>query len=134
LNWIVINQSRTPLTYPDYYLYGNPKLDSGQALNHWFNTSKDIWVQRPPNTLRTAPLRSPNIRRQTAPQVDLALNRDFFIREGHKFQFKVSAYNMTNTPIFGFPNTDPTSPLFGVVPITQINNARSVELGFRYAF
>ena len=73
-------------------------------------------------------------RRHTAPQADLGLTRQFFVREGQRFEFKVSAYNATNTPIFNFPATDPSSPLFGVVPITQINNPRSVELGFRYAF
>jgi hypothetical protein len=122
------------MSYPDYYINGNPKLDSGQTFNRWFNTSKDIWVQRPADTLRTAPLRSPNIRRHTAPQLDLALNRSFAIRERHTVQVKVSAFNATNTPIFNFPTTDPSSPLFGVVPITQINNPRSVELGFRYFF
>jgi hypothetical protein len=134
LNWVSIIQSGTPMTYPDYYLYGNPKLSSGQDLNRWFDTSKEIWVQRPADTLRTAPLRSSNIRRHTAPQVDLGLNRDFRITEGHTFQFRVSAFNLSNTPIFNFPNTDPSSPLFGVVPITQINPPRSVELGFRYVF
>jgi hypothetical protein len=91
-------------------------------------------VQRPPNTQRTAPLPGPNIRRHTARQVDASLNRDYFIRVGHKFQFKVGAYNLTNTPIFGFHTTDPASPLFGVVPITQFNNPRSVEWGCRYVF
>lgn len=80
------------------------------------------------------PFRSSNIRRHTAPQTDLTLMREFYIREGHKFQFRVTAFNLTNSPIFNFPNTTPTSPLFGVVPITQINLPRSVELGFRYAF
>jgi hypothetical protein len=122
------------MSYPDYYIYGNPKLSSGQTLDKWFNTSKDIWVQRPADTLRTAPQRSPNIRRHTAPQADLGLIRQFFVREGQRFEFKVNAYNATNSPIFNFPTTDPSSPLFGVVPITQINNPRSVELGFRYAF
>ena len=56
------------------------------------------------------------------------------MREGHTMQFKVSAYNMTNTPIFNFPNTSPTSALFGVVPATQLNLPRHVEIGFRYAF
>ena len=134
LTWTTVIQSGPPMSYPDYYIYGNPKLSSGQTLNNWFNTSKDIWVQRPADTLRTAPLRSPNIRRHTAPQADLGLTRQFFIREGQRFEFKISAYNATNTPIFNFPTTDPSSPLFGVVPITQINNPRSVELGFRYAF
>ena len=122
------------MSYPDYYIYGNPKLSSDQSLARWFDTSRSIWVQRPADTLRTAPLRSPNIRRHTAPQLDLALNRDFLIREGHRLQLKASAYNFTNTPIFGFPTTDPASPLFGVVPFTQANNPRSVELGLRYFF
>jgi len=134
VNWVSVIQSGPPMSYPDYYIHGNPKLQSGQKLEKWFDTSRDIWMQRPADTLRTSPLRSPNIRRHTAPIVDLALNRDFFIREGHRFQLKASAFNMTNTPIFGFPATDPSSPLFGVVPITQINSPRSVELGFRYVF
>ncbi len=133
-NWISVIQSGPPMSYPDFYLNGNPKLASGQTLNRWFDTSRSIWLQRPADTLRTTPLRSPNIRRHTAPNIDLALNRNFRIREGHTFQFKVSAFNAANTPIFNFPNTDPNSPLFGVVPFTQINSPRSVELGFRYVF
>jgi hypothetical protein len=127
-------QPGPPITYPDWYVYGDPKLKSGQTLDHWFDTSKSIWVQRPPDTLRTTTLRSPNIRRHSAPQLDLSLARNFRIKEGHQAQFKVSAYNSTNTPIFDFPNTSPSSPLFGVVPINQINLPRSVEIGIRYTF
>ncbi len=133
-NWISVIQSGTPMSYPDFYIQGNPKLTSGQTLNRWFDTSRSIWVQRPADTLRTTPLRSPNIRRHTAAQVDFALNRDFLIREGHRLQLKVSGFNVSNTPIFGFPNPDPISPLFGVVPPTQVNPPRSVELGLRYFF
>ncbi len=39
--------------------------------------------------------------------------------------------NFTNTAVFGAPNTSPSSSLFGVVPVTQINLPRDVELGFR---
>lgn len=133
-NWVSVIQSGTPMSYPDFHIHGNPKLEGGQTLRMWFDTSRTIWVQRAADSLRTAPLRSPNIRRHTAPTFDLALNRDFFLREGHRLQLKASAFNATNTPIFGFPNTDPNSPLFGVVPITQINSPRSVELGLRYFF
>ena len=80
------------------------------------------------------PFTSPNIRRHTQPQTDMTLIRDFRIREGHKVQVKVSAFNVTNSPIFNFPNTSPTSTLFGVVPITQLNLPRSVEIAFRYVF
>jgi hypothetical protein len=133
-DWTLLAQSGTPISYPDYYIYGNPKLTSGQTLDRWFDTSRQIWVQRPPDTLRVTPLRSPNIRIHSAPQLDVNLIRDFRIWENHKLQFKVSSYNVTNTPLFGAPNTSPTSPLFGVVPISQVNLPRVVELGFRYSF
>jgi hypothetical protein len=89
---------------------------------------------RPPDTLRTSKMRSSTIRTHSAPQADITLIRNFHIREGHRFQFKMSAFNATNTPIFSAPNTTPSSNVFGVVPITQRNLPRSVELGFRYAF
>ena len=134
LNWNSLLQSGTPVGWSNYQIVGDPKLTSGQNLNHWFNTSADMWIQRPPDTLRITALRSPNIRRHTAPQVDLTLIRDFRIRERQKFQFKLSAFNASNTPIFDSPNVTPTSPLFGVVPITQMNLPRSVEIGLRYSF
>ncbi len=79
-------------------------------------------------------MRSPNLRRNTAPQFNTTVMRTFRFGERHKFDFKATAFNVANTPIFGAPNTTVTSPLFGVVPITQINLARSVELGLRYFF
>jgi hypothetical protein len=42
---------------------------SGQSLTHWFNTSSQLWVAQPPQTLRTAPLYSPAVRGFTAPPV-----------------------------------------------------------------
>jgi hypothetical protein len=135
LTWSGTAQSGPPMALPDYYIYGNPQLPSSQhTLSRWFDTSSKIWVLRPPDTLRTAKLYSPNIRRDTAPQVSAALMRDFRIGERSRFQFRASAFNLTNTPIFGAPNNNPASPLFGVVPITQINLARSMELGFRFSF
>jgi hypothetical protein len=133
-SWTGVIQSGIPMPYPNYYIQGDPALESGQNLDRWFNTSRTIWVQPPTDTLRVTKLRSSSIRRHTAPQIDLTLIRSFRISEGHRLQFKVSAFNATNSPIFDFPNTNPNSQLFGVVPITQLNMPRSVELGFRYAF
>ncbi|MEN6536432.1 MAG: TonB-dependent receptor [Bryobacteraceae bacterium] len=134
-NWSMVFQSGTPMAYPSgYYLRGNPKLESGQSLRKWFDTSSSLWVQQPADTLRTIPIRSPNIRRHTAPQLDLSLYREFAIKEAHRLQFRAMAFNASNTPVFNFPTTSPSSPLFGVVSDTAINRPRSVELGFRYVF
>ncbi len=135
LSWTGTSQSGTPIPLPDYYINGDPRLPSDQqTLSHWFNTSPSLWSVRPPDTLRTAKLYSPNIRRNTAPQFNTTVIRNFRITDRQRFQFKVTAFNLANTPVFGNPNTSPASPLFGVVPITQINLPRALELGFRYSF
>ncbi len=135
VNWNMTVQPGIPIAFPSgYYINGNPTLSSGQTLNHWFDTSSSIWVLQPPDTLRTSKLRSPTLRQDSRPQYDMTVIRNFRIREGHELQFKASAFNATNTPIFGAPNNSPSSSLFGVVPVTQINLPRDVELGFRYRF
>lgn len=129
------SQSGTPISLPDYYLYGDPRLPAAdQTLNHWFNTSPQLWALRPPDTYRTTKLRSPNLRRNSAPQFNVTLFRNFRIHERRNFELRGSAYNIANTPVFGNPNTTPTSPLFGVVPVTQINLPRAVEIGLRFSF
>lgn len=133
LSWTGTQQSGPPIALPNWDHNGDPRLASGeQSLNRWFDTS--IWTQRPPDTLRITKLRSPNIRRHSAPQFNATLTRSFRIYEKHQLQFRASAFNLCNTPVFGAPNTTPTSPLFGVVPITQVNLARAVELGLRWSF
>ena len=133
--WNGTAQSGSPMSLPDYYISGNPQLQaSQQTLSRWFNTTPQLWSIRPPDTLRTAKLRSPNIRRNSAPLFNTSLIRTLSISERQRFQLKLSAFNITNTPVFGFPNTSPASPLFGVVPITQINLPRSAEIGLRYFF
>ncbi len=134
VNWSGVFQSGVPMPYPDWYLRGDPKLESGQSLNQWFNTSKSVWVQRPTDTLRVTQLRSPSIRRHNAPQVNTTVLRYFTIHERQKLQLKASAFNVSNTPIFGQPDTNPASPSFGRVTIDQINLPRSIELGLRYSF
>ena len=40
-DWTGIAQPGQPITYSgSYYIYGDPRLASGQDLNHWFSTSE----------------------------------------------------------------------------------------------
>jgi hypothetical protein len=148
-SWVGTIQSGTPISLTssstgNYYTLRDPKLKTGQTLDRWFDTtvcasnnpdpSICTWVARPSDTLRITPLYSPNIRRHTAPQVNTTLIRDFRITEKQKFQAKISAFNVSNTPIFNLPPTDPTSTTFGQVPKNQRGQARSVEIGLRYSF
>ena len=49
-------------------------------------------------------------------------------------ELRAQAFNLTNTPIFGNPDTSITSGRFGRVTLTQINLPRNLELGLRVSF
>lgn len=127
-------QSGMPMGLPNYVLKGDPKLSSGQTFSHWFDTSPSLWAVPAADALRVTPLRSSNIRVPAVPQMDGTMQRSIRIREGHWLQIRGSAYNLTNTPLFGLPNTSPASATFGTVTLTQVNASRTAELGFRYVF
>jgi hypothetical protein len=138
-NWVlgaqVSHTSGTPLGLPNYYINGNPALPAGQqTLTQWFDTTPSLWTPVPADTLRVAPLRSPNIRNMTGPQVNLTMQKQFRFNERHSVEFRAQAFNFTNTPLYGSPNTTPTSPLFGQITVSQINLPRQVELALTYRF
>jgi hypothetical protein len=141
-SWVGTIQSGPPITLPDWYVLADPKLKQGQTLERWFDTCAALgpgcdhitWMARPTDTLRITSLRSPNIRRHSAPQVSTTLIRDFRVMEKQRFQMKISAFNVSNTPIFRPPDTSATSTTFGQVSKQQYGQPRSVEIGLRYSF
>ncbi|MFB3828986.1 MAG: TonB-dependent receptor domain-containing protein [Bryobacteraceae bacterium] len=155
-NWIATLQSGDPMVYPGAAnLVGNPRVES-QSLSRWFNPcvlqldgasrepnaartgfvpcSQPAWAIRAPYTLRTTPQRSGQMRNFWASQYDMSLSKMFRINERMRAQFRVESFNTFNTPIFGGPNTDPASPLFGNVTAAQVNFPRFVQLGFKFVF
>jgi hypothetical protein len=158
-NWDGVVQSGTPMNLPgNFNLIGDPRI-GGQTYNYFFNTcellangttrmpnathngfitgcSNPVWSQIANTniTLRTNPLRSPNLRNPWAPSWDMSMVKRFIIREGMTADFRFEAFNVFNTVIRGGPNTDPTSTNFGLVSIGQSNYPRQVQLGFKFNF
>jgi hypothetical protein len=85
-------------------------------------------------TLRTIPLRSSQIRLPSPPQFDMSLNKSFNFTERYRLQVRLETFNTFNTPVYGGPNTDPTSTNFGLVTRNQSNQPRNVQLGFKFIF
>ena len=94
------------------------------------------WQIRAANTLRTIPFRLSNLRQPTAWQFDMSLNKSFIFTESVRFQFRLEAFNVFNTPLFGSPDTNPTSNTFGILNPNngQRNIPRQVQLGFKLNF
>lgn len=66
--------------------------------------------------------------------MDLALFKNFSFTEEVKGQFRVQAYNLTNTPHFANPDSDLNHGTFGQINSIQPNSWRQVELGLRFTF
>jgi hypothetical protein len=88
--------------------------------------------------VRYAPLRDGRIRLHTAPTADVSLNKMTRITETVGVQFRIEAFNITNTYVHsrqGF-NTNPESSSFGTltraaVSSTNSNLPRNIQLGFK---
>ena len=63
---------------------------------------------------------------------DLSLFRSFNFTEKYRLEFRAEAFNFTNTPKFGSPNSDSNSPNFMV--ITSASGERQLRFGLRFAF
>jgi hypothetical protein len=107
---------------------------ANQDEDHWFNNDKTCYTQFPSNTLRTLPDRFSDIRQHQRPQVNAALEKTFSITERYRLQFRAEAFNLTNTPIRGNPETDFNNQNFGMLPKSQLNFPRFFQLAGKFYF
>jgi len=70
-----------------------------------------VLLVTPPFQLCTTGFRFPDIRGHSAPQADFGLARNFPIRERMNVELRAQAFTLTNTPIFGNPDTSNIRPL-----------------------
>ena len=150
--FMTVIQSGDPMSVPgNVYLLGDPRL-SNPTWDRLFKTGvvdvngtvrnvlpgeQPVFQIRPPNSLRTTPIRYGNIRNQWATTLDGSLIKNTRIREGWNMQFRVDAFNAFNTAVFSSdPNLDPTSPNFGKIfrDNGQSNFPRNIQLGLRFVF
>ncbi|MEK7405310.1 MAG: carboxypeptidase regulatory-like domain-containing protein, partial [Acidobacteriota bacterium] len=102
-----------------------------RRLNRYFNTTA---FARPPDfTLGNLAPRIGSVRSPGNNTINVSLSKVFAIREGVRLEFRATAFNLPNHPVFGAPNTTFGSAAFGTVS-SQVNNGRQVELGARILF
>jgi hypothetical protein len=64
---------------------------------------------------------------------DFSLIKNTPVWKGHSLQLRFEAFNLTNHPNFGFPNTTATSSSFGRITTTA-TRMRELQFGIRYQF
>lgn len=95
-------------------LIGDPSMKGSveDRLNNYFNTAA---FSRPaPDTFGTAP-RTLNYRTPGIKNADASLLKNIAFRESMRLQFRLEAFNVTNTPTFGGPGATFGASNFGVI-------------------
>jgi hypothetical protein len=111
---------------------GDGPLDRDQrTLTHFFDTTAFV---NPPayvfgNSARNV-IRSPGL-----VNLDLMLGKSFQMTERWRLDFRAEAFNLTNTPAFGFPGATVGTPAFGVISSTLPGtDARQMQFGLKLNF
>ena len=108
---------------------GDPTLPADErTVSRWFDTS--AFSTAPVFTLGSAsrnPVRGPGYR-----NLDLALVRRVNVSDSTNLEFRIEAFNVTNTPPLGAPNGSFGSSAFGT--ITTAGDPRVVQLAFKVLF
>ncbi len=108
---------------------GDGRLDrSERTLRRFFDT---VAFVNPPqytfgNSARNV-LRAPGL-----VNFDLMLAKQFSFTERYRLDFRAEAFNLTNTPAFGFPGATVGTPQFGV--ISSAGDGRQVQLALKFVF
>jgi hypothetical protein len=140
MNTNFIYQSGVPLSAWTGWEFGcgDPRVSS-PTENSWFFNDRSrfsqCWRQLRPFEYVELPARFGNIRGPAAPQIDLMLSKKFNIRERYQIEFRGEAFNAFNTPIRSDPPSgNPSAADFGILPVSQLNFPRNVQLGLRLRF
>ncbi len=126
----------------------NPNI-ANPTRRRWFNTctivspgvtqnclsgERPAWIVQPAYTLTTLSPYENNLRTPVSPNLDLSLFKAFPIFERSRLEFRAEAFNFTNTPTFGGPNTSVNSAGFGTISNGQANSPREIQLALKLLF
>ncbi len=106
----------------------DPTSGFQQSVYRWFNTSCfDAQPLYSYGNLGRNVLHGPGRK-----NLDLAVHRDFFLREDVRLQFRAEAFNVTNSASFGNPGASFGSGTFGV--ISSAGLGRNIQLALKLLF
>ena len=109
------------------------KLDGDveSRLTQYFDTS--VFSQPAPFTFGNVGRTLPDVRGPGVKNIDFSLFKNFKIVERISLQFRAEAFNLTNTPSFGFPNQNFNAVQFGQITATAAD-PRQLQFGLKLLF
>jgi hypothetical protein len=137
--WLVssvfVAQAGPPVEWGDSIYLGGDLHWSPTNIDGAFDTSRFVTNSRQQlgSNIRTFPITFANLRAPAITSLDVAVIKDFPIRERLKLQYRCEWFNALNHPIFDAPDVSPTSSTFGKTQ-SQINLPRSVQMSLKLAW
>jgi hypothetical protein len=113
----------------------NPAWSSDRSVA--FNVpqiNKAAFVLPPNMVYGDTPRRMSYLRTPWTVNEDLAILKEFRIKEKMNFELRASASNALNRVVLAAPNLTQNSSTFGFITTAQSNSPRNVQLGARFSF
>jgi Carboxypeptidase regulatory-like domain len=116
-------------------LIGDPRTFGAPStrLDQYFNVNA---FSRPaPDTYGTGPRTLPNYRWFGIQNGDVTVMKNVAVTESKRVELRVEAFNLTNTPTFGTPNTSFGSSSFGIISgYASGRGPRELQLGVKFYY
>jgi hypothetical protein len=120
------------LRFPAAEVVGEPEIDNPGPAK-WFNT--DAFRVLPAFTPRTNPYQYNNITGPIMWNLDGTVSKVFPIQERYRLEFRLEAYNLTNSLMWANPNMAVGNSLFGrSTAQAQGNRGRELQYTLRFQF
>ena len=100
-------------------------------LKNYFDTT--VFSQPAPFTLGNTGRVLPDVRIPGSRNLDFSMFKSFHLVERMSLQFRAEAFNATNTPQFGRPNSNLNNANFGQIT-GQANSSRQLQFGLKLLF
>jgi hypothetical protein len=130
LSWVSFWNSGSFIRFGNLEATGNPVL-ADPTRDKWFDTS--VFKIADPYAPRTNPWQYAGLTGPGRIDINSTLAKNFRLSERFRLEFRLEAYNLTNSIMWSNPNTSVTSSLFGRVT-SQANVGREVQYAARLHF
>jgi len=156
LGWVFQNRAGTSTSYPNGQPFNCGKYDPKPAHKSWStymnNSQTSCWANAPEYWVVPYGTTNTRVRNPWAQQSALSMVKKFALKDRLDLQFKAEAFNVTNTAIFGGPDTgspqnalsrvqsvaDPKQPGawtgYGTVGSSQQNFPRQMQFTLKVEF
>jgi hypothetical protein len=108
------------------------KLGSAKNIHEWFNPA--AFTQPANGSFGNVARSFTDVREDWTRNFDFSIFKNFSIKEWAQLQFRAEAFNLTNTPVFGAPDTTEGTAGFGDTGGGQANSARNFQLALKLTF